>query len=139
MKRTGAKGKARRKPPTIPMGRTPFSEVSDRVLELIGEAWPIPPALLHRYGPQFLQLIALQDQDGEGGASKGPDLSKPGTEGAYHTPDRIYVWDDAAQPPTWGPMILYRPRVLGQWFDGIRFYAAASSPTRSRRTCAGLR
>ena len=34
---------------------------------------------------------------------------------------------------------LYRPRVLGQWFDGIRFYAAASSPTRSRRTCAGLR
>ena len=30
--------------------------------------------------------------------------------------------------------IVYRPRVLGQWFDGIRFYAAASSPTRSRRT-----
>ena len=30
--------------------------------------------------------------------------------------------------------VLYRPRVLGQWFDGIRFYAAASSPTRSRRT-----
>ena len=29
---------------------------------------------------------------------------------------------------------VYRPRVLGQWFDGIRFYAAASSPTRSRRT-----
>ena len=29
---------------------------------------------------------------------------------------------------------LYCPRVLGQWFDGIRFYAAASSPTRSRRT-----
>ena len=35
--------------------------------------------------------------------------------------------------------MLYRPRVLGQWFDGIRIYAAASSPTRSRRTCAGLR
>ena len=34
---------------------------------------------------------------------------------------------------------LYRPRVLGQWFDGIRFYAAASSPRRSRRTWAGLR
>ena len=30
--------------------------------------------------------------------------------------------------------VVYRPRVLGQWFDGIRFYAAASSPTRSRRT-----
>ena len=29
---------------------------------------------------------------------------------------------------------VYRPRVLGQWFDGIRFYAAASDPTRSRRT-----
>ena len=36
-------------------------------------------------------------------------------------------------------VVVYRPRVLGQWFDGIRFYAAASSPTRSRRTCAGLR
>ena len=34
---------------------------------------------------------------------------------------------------------MYCPRVLGQWFDGIRFYAAASSPTRSRRTWAGLR
>ena len=30
--------------------------------------------------------------------------------------------------------LVYRPRVLGQWCDGIRFYAAASSPTRSRRT-----
>ena len=35
--------------------------------------------------------------------------------------------------------LMYCPRVLGQWFDGIRFYAAASSPTRSRRTWAGLR
>ena len=34
---------------------------------------------------------------------------------------------------------MYCPRVLGQWFDGIRFYAAASSPRRSRRTWAGLR
>ena len=34
---------------------------------------------------------------------------------------------------------LYRLRVLGQWFDGIRFYAAASNPRRSRRTWAGLR
>ena len=34
---------------------------------------------------------------------------------------------------------LYRPRILGQWFDGIRIYAAASSPPRSRRTQAGLR
>ena len=34
----------------------------------------------------------------------------------------------------WCIAMVYRPRVLGQWFDGIRFYAAASSPTRSRRT-----
>ena len=34
---------------------------------------------------------------------------------------------------------VYRLRVLGQWFDGIRFYAAAPSPRRSRRTWAGLR
>ena len=33
----------------------------------------------------------------------------------------------------WGCRGVYRPRVLGQWFDGTRFYAAASSPTRSRR------
>ena len=32
---------------------------------------------------------------------------------------------------------LYRPRVLGQWFDGIRIYAAASSPTRSPAVRAG--
>ena len=35
--------------------------------------------------------------------------------------------------------VLYRPRVLGQWFDGIRIYAAFATPTRSRRTWAGLR
>ena len=40
----------------------------------------------------------------------------------------------------WGALVdVYCPRVLGQWFDGIRFYAAASSPRRSRRTWAGLR
>ena len=38
-----------------------------------------------------------------------------------------------------GFTLVYCPRVLGQWFDGIRFYAAASSPRRSRRTWAGLR
>ena len=38
-----------------------------------------------------------------------------------------------------GLCAVYRLRVLGQWFDGIRFYAAASSPRRSRRTWAGLR
>ena len=47
-------------------------------------------------------------------------------------------------PSEWLPVIfgeadVYRLRVLGQWFDGIRFYAAASSPRRSRRTWAGLR
>ena len=41
--------------------------------------------------------------------------------------------------PRVGIRDLYRLRVLGQWFDGIRFYAAASSPRRSRRTWAGLR
>ena len=29
---------------------------------------------------------------------------------------------------------MHRLRILGQWFDSIRSYAAASSPTRSRRT-----
>ena len=42
--------------------------------------------------------------------------------GLNHLPSRV------------GRRAVYRPRVLGQWFDGIRFYAAASSPTRSRRT-----
>ena len=31
------------------------------------------------------------------------------------------------------------PRVLGQWFEGNHFYATASSPSKSRRTWAGLR
>ena len=46
-----------------------------------------------------------------------------------------------AQIPAWDKTtaLVYRLRVLGQWFDGIRFYAAASSPRRSRRTWAGLR
>ena len=34
---------------------------------------------------------------------------------------------------------VYRPRVLGQWFDVLRIYAATSSPPRSRLTRAGLR
>ncbi len=43
---------------------------------------------------------------------------------------------DDAPPLT---RVLYRPGVLGQWFDGIRSYATASSRTRSCRTWAGLR
>ena len=42
--------------------------------------------------------------------------------------------DDGASKDTVDRSNLYRPRVLGQWCDGIRIYAAASSPTRSRRT-----
>ena len=43
-------------------------------------------------------------------------------------------------PPKYSvAQVMYCPRVLGQWFDGIRIYAAASSPTRPRRTWAGLR
>ena len=34
---------------------------------------------------------------------------------------------------------VYRLRMLGQRCDGIRFYAAASRPTKSRRTWTGLR
>ena len=34
--------------------------------------------------------------------------------------------------------VLYRPRVLGQWFEGNHFYATASSPSKSRRTWAAL-
>ena len=34
---------------------------------------------------------------------------------------------------------MYRPRILGQWFDRIRFYAAASSPTvRIEKTSKGF-
>ena len=51
--------------------------------------------------------------------------------GATLRPGNVHSADD------WDT--LYRLRVLGQWFDGIRFYAAASSPRRSRRTWAGLR
>ena len=57
-----------------------------------------------------------------GDAARGPD-------GARERPVGSGVLEGA----------VYRLRVLGQWFDGIRFYAAASSPRRSRRTWAGLR
>ena len=50
-----------------------------------------------------------------------------------------YVWADGVYFNVRLEDTVYCPRVLGQWFDGIRFYAAASSPTRSRRTWAGLR
>ena len=49
------------------------------------------------------------------------------------------VGDGIAPVRRLGVEVVYCPRVLGQWFDGIRFYAAASSPRRSRRTWAGLR
>ena len=52
--------------------------------------------------------------------------------------DRCQKLDGDSGPLTFKRFV-YCPRVLGQWFDGIRFYAAASSPTRSRRTWAGLR
>ena len=48
-----------------------------------------------------------------------------------------YVWADGVYFNVRLEDTVYCPRVLGQWFDGIRFYAAASSPTRSRRTWAG--
>ena len=52
-------------------------------------------------------------------------------------PDHVAAFGAAALAKN--EAFLYCPRVLGQWFDGIRFYAAASSPRRSRRTWAGLR
>ena len=68
-------------------------------------------------------------------------LALPATVGARsYSLDRVFV--DARVDPDgslWIDETLYCPRVLGQWFDGIRFYAAASSPRRSRRTWAGLR
>ena len=58
-----------------------------------------------------------------------PEMLETLSPGGVLQTDRIF--------PTF--IVIYCPRVLGQWFDGIRFYAAASSPTRSRRTWAGLR
>jgi IS5 family transposase len=46
-----------------------------------------------------------------------------------------YVWSCVA---SFNLIAMYRLRILGQWFDCIRSYAAASSPARSRRTWAGL-
>ena len=54
-------------------------------------------------------------------------------------PDCLRDFSNLPYHPILDWRLVYCPRVLGQWFDGIRFYAAASSPTRSRRTWAGLR
>ena len=56
-------------------------------------------------------------------------LQRQGLRPVYRRPYRVTT--DAAHCTA--------PGILGQWFDGIRFYAAASSPRRSRRTWAGLR
>ena len=57
------------------------------------------------------------------------------------TPGTVFALALTSPGRLWaaGQAGVYRLRVLGQWFDGIRFYAAASSPRRSRRTWAGLR
>ena len=57
----------------------------------------------------------------------------------YHGSLGGFVWALAKPLAMFVLLMVYCPRVLGQWFDGIRFYAAASSPRRSRRTWAGLR
>ena len=49
----------------------------------------------------------------------------------------LYATVDSTIVEDLGAFVL--PQGLGQWFDGIRFEATASSPTRSRRTWAGLR
>ena len=59
-------------------------------------------------------------------------------EGNLDVIDEVFSPDCVWHMPRMVSTKLYCPRVLGQWFDGIRFYAAASSPTRSRRTWAGL-
>jgi len=52
---------------------------------------------------------------------------------------RDYIRKQEADEKKQEKLELYRPRILGQCCDGNRVYAAASSPTRSRRTWAGLR
>ena len=59
--------------------------------------------------------------------------------GKWYVEETLYAGPFALSGGLKGTDALYRPRVLGQWFDGIRIYAAASSPPRSRRTRAGLR
>ena len=55
----------------------------------------------------------------------------------YHRRENVLALGNSGTGKT--HLVALYARVLGQWFDGIRFYAAASSPTRSRRTWAGLR
>ena len=62
------------------------------------------------------------------------DMRGRGIEAAVLYLEKVDAFD-VKRDTAW----LYRPRVLGQWFDGNHVYAAASSPPRSRRTWAGLR
>ena len=61
----------------------------------------------------------------------------PAGQRVYTSEQLGLMWRDATGPIP--EAVVYRPRILGQWFEGHHFYAAASSPSKSRRTWAGLR
>ena len=70
----------------------------------------------------------------------GPESGAIGHPGGRGAEGRRLSMGDAEALPLAGVLgSLYRPRVLGQWFEGNHFYATASSPSKSRRTWAGLR
>ena len=79
--------------------------------------------------PAALLAIPYRAAQVEVGLRRSLGIGTP-IENFFASPTRVDVFLQS---------LVYRPRVLGQWFDGIRIYAAASSPTRSRRTWAGLR
>ena len=78
--------------------------------------------------------LTLRDPGGTEIAAGTTQLQLPANGQVIRTIDELFPNADTGDFTG-----MYCPRVLGQWFDGIRFYAAASSPRRSRRTWAGLR
>ena len=73
---------------------------------------------------------------GEGTACSWPSITARASASVFMRPNAETAstpWSQSARASANASAVsataLYRPRVLGQWFDGIRFYAAASRPT----------
>ncbi len=124
-------------------------QLSNDVREVLGEALSsieVTDLELERVTTPSLRALQLYSQADAVIAGRAPNgdaiaeallrqavADDPGFASAY-THLAWAVLNQRRRPPE-----EYRPRILGQWFEGHHFYAAASSSSKSRRTWAGLR
>ena len=120
-------------PRGLPLFKPPYGRITAFDMNRGEIVWQVPNGVGPRDHPAITHLNL-------------PRLGRPGRPAPLATRTLLLIGEGhelaggGGRIPDGMPLeIVYRLRVLGQWFDGIRFYAAASSPRRSRRTWAGLR